>query len=63
MGEVERTAYTQLASIKLFESGLLKINDPGAVYSECDGRLKLIQPGKYASTLQNHLDGKRGTWK
>lgn len=63
LGGNERTAFRQSTAIKLFEAGLLKINDPGAVYNVCNGNLKLDKPGKYVAALQRHLDGKHGKLK
>lgn len=63
LGGVERTAFTQLTSINLFESDLLKINDPGAAYNVSEGKLKLNKSGEYASALQNYLDGIHGKIK
>ncbi|MDD5212537.1 MAG: hypothetical protein PHV62_09000 [Sulfuricurvum sp.] len=60
LGGDERTAFRQSTAIKLFETGLLKINDPGAVYSVCNGNLKLDKPGQYATALQLQLGGTRG---
>lgn len=51
----ERSTFTEETAIRLFNSGLLKINDSGAEYGEHEGKLTLEVPGKYASALRNRI--------
>lgn len=51
----DRSSFTQETAIRLFQSGLLKINDPGARYTEHKRKLTLEVPGEYASMLRSQL--------
>lgn len=51
----ERSTFSEETAIRLFNSGLLKINDTGAEYGEHEGKLILEVPGKYASALRNRI--------
>lgn len=53
----DRSTFTDETAIRLFKSGLLKINDLGAKYSEHQGKLNLEVPGQYASILRSRING------
>lgn len=51
----DRQAYVQETAARLFNSGLLKINDPGSVYEVQKGILFAAVPGKYFTALRDLL--------
>lgn len=53
----DRSSFTEETAIRLYQSGLLKINDPRARYSEHKGKLTLEVLGEYASMLRSRILG------
>lgn len=51
----DRRAYMQETAVRLFNSGLLKINDPGSVYEVREGILSAAVPGQYFTALRDLL--------
>jgi len=51
----ERSSFIEETALRLFQSGLLKVNDPGVRYSEHEMALTLKVQGKYALTLRNRI--------
>lgn len=51
----DRQAYVQETAARLFNSGLLKVNDPGSIYEVRKETLSAAVPGKYFTALRDLL--------
>ena len=51
----DRQAFRRETASTLLLSGLLRVNDPGAIYEAVDGGVRLRAPGKYFAALEAQL--------
>lgn len=53
----DRKIFTENTAVRLFQLGLLQIDDSGAIYKEHEGKVTLDVPGAYASILRGQILG------